>query len=271
MDKASYFRQFEHFQQNREKHFTKKILNALKVQYNQFLQSYQSGSTDALQSITSTPIREVLHELYLDSRHYASLIYSQLPKAQKTQKRRAPMGFNEEFIKIMNDYFQTDILQVCEGITNTTRDIIKEVLQQATEEGRNLNWVVNKLTTESTELTRNRARLIARTETVTASNRGSYLAAAKTGLKMKKEWLSAGDKRVRPDHQAVSGSRIDMEDYFLVGDSKMLLPGARVQENGLPSLAKEVVNCRCVVLYIPVRINGALVNFDYGLWPTSTN
>ena len=216
MDKASYFRQFEHFQQNREKHFTKKILNALKIQYNEFLQSYKSEHTDALQSITSAPIREVLHELYLDSRHYGSLVYSQLPKAPKTQKRRAPMGFNEEFIRMINDYFESEILTVCEGITKTTREIIQEVLKQATEEGRNLNWIENELVKENEDLTRNRARLIARTETVTASNRASYLAAAKTGLKMKKEWLSAGDKRVRPDHQTVSGSRIDMEDFFLV-------------------------------------------------------
>src|SRR6185312_14848589 len=242
MDKASYFRQFEHFQQNREKHFTKKILNALKIQYNEFLQSYKSEHTDALQSITSAPIREVLHELYLDSRHYGSLVYSQLPKAPKTQKRRAPMGFNEEFIRMINDYFESEILNVCEEITKTSREIIKKVLQQATEEGRNLNWIEEKLTKESEDLTRNRARLIARTETVTASNRASYLAAAKTGLKMKKEWLSAHDKRVRPDHQNVSGSRIDMEDYFLVGDSKILLPGARVQENGLPSPASEICN-----------------------------
>jgi hypothetical protein len=95
------------------------------------------------------------------------------------------------------------------------------------------------------------------------------MAAAKTGLMYKKEWLSAGDNRVRPDHQMVNGSRIDMEDYFIVGDTKMLLPGARVQENGLPSPASEICNCRCVVLYIPVRVNGALVNFDYGLWPVA--
>ncbi|HXS57499.1 MAG TPA: phage minor head protein [Hanamia sp.] len=267
MKRQDYYRQFEHFQQNREKHFTKKILNALKIQYSEFLQSFKIGGPDALQSITSAPIRNVLHELYLDSRHYGSLVYSQLPKAPKTQKRRAPMGFNEEFIRMMNDYFESEILTVCEGITKTTREIIQEVLTQATEEGRNLNWIENELTVESEDLTRNRARLIARTETVTASNRASYLAAAKTGLKMKKEWLSAGDKRVRPDHQMVNGSKIDMEDFFTVGDSKLLLPGSRVQENGLSSPASEVCNCRCVVLYIPVRINGVLVNFDYGLWP----
>jgi uncharacterized protein with gpF-like domain len=268
MDKAAYYKQFEKFQQNREKYFTKKIFNALKAQYDEFLQSYRSGSTNALQSISSPPIHVVLKEIYLDSRHYASLVYSQLPKAPKTQKRRAPMGFNEEFIRMINDWFEANVLETVEMITNTTRNMIKEVLQEATEEGRNLNWIENKLV-ESEDLTRNRARLIARTETVTASNRASYMAAAKTGLKYKKEWLSAGDKRVRPDHQMVNGSRVDMEDYFTVGDSKMLLPGARVQENGLPSPASEVCNCRCVVLYIPVRVNGVLINFDYGLWPVA--
>src|SRR6185312_16393856 len=130
MNKASYYRQFEHFQQNREKHFTKKILNALKAQYAQYLQTHD------LMSVTSVPIQIVLKEIYLDSRHYGSLIYSQLPKAPKTQKRRAPMGFNEEFIRMINDYFESEILMVCEGITRTTREIIQAVLEIATEEGR---------------------------------------------------------------------------------------------------------------------------------------
>ena len=90
MDKATYYRQFEHFQQNREKHFAKKILNALKAQTQQFLQ------TQDLMSVTSAPIQIVLKEIYLDSRHYGSLVYSQLPKAKKTQKRRAPGSNNLE-------------------------------------------------------------------------------------------------------------------------------------------------------------------------------
>jgi hypothetical protein len=266
MDKGAYYRQFEKFQQNREKYFTKKILNALNTQIEEFLTAYKSGRND-LMSISSVSMREVLREIYLDSRHYGSLVYSQLPKAPKNQKRRAPMGFNEAFIRMINDWFEANVLETIETITNTTRKLIKEVLQQATEEGRNLNWIERELTSD--DFSKNRARLIARTETVTASNRASYMAAAKTGLMYKKEWLSAGDNRVRPDHQMVNGSRIDMEDYFIVGDTKMLLPGARVQENGLPSPASEICNCRCVVLYIPVRVNGALVNFDYGLWPVA--
>ncbi len=56
-----------------------------------------------------------------------------------------------------------------------------------------------------------------------------------------------------------------MEDYFTVGNSKILIPGARIQQNGLPTPAREIVNCRCVVLYEPQRINGLLIAHDYGI------
>src|ERR1019366_6721580 len=111
------------------------------------------------------------------------------------------------------------------------------------EEGRSINWVVDNLITETQDLTRNRARLIARTETVTAANGAGNFAAKQTGLRYQKEWLATMDSRVRPDHANVNGSRVDMEDYFLVGDSQMSVPGARVQKNGLPTPAGEVCNC----------------------------
>lgn len=269
MDRAAYINQYNKFQQNREKHFAPKIYAALKHQYSQFISAYKSGSKNPLIHITSTSIQIVLKSIYKDSVHYGSLIYSQLPKAPKKVKRRAPIGFNEEFVNMINEYFNSEILNTSEGITDTTREVIQRVLTEATIEGLALNKIVDLLTTESKTINRNRSRLIARTETVTATNRASFFGAAKTGLLYKKEWLSAGDKRVRPDHQMVNGSVIDMDDYFNVGGSMMLLPGARTQKNGLEVPCKEVANCRCQVLYLPQRVNGALVEFDYGLFPIS--
>jgi len=103
-------------------------------------------------------------------------------------------------VDLINRYFESGILKDCKGITDTTRNLIIAVLKTATGEGRSLDWIVNKLTIES-DLTPDRTRLIARTETHTASNYAAFYAAAKTGLLMKKVWLSAGDNRVRPDHQ----------------------------------------------------------------------
>lgn len=268
--RKNYINQFHRFQYNRELAFAPKFFKALRTQYQQFLINYKlhRNTTHALMAINSIPIQAVLKPLYIDAGiNYGSLVYSQLPKVPKKIKRRAPLGFNQEMIDLINSYFEGDILNTSEGITDTTRNLIRVVMQIATEEGRDLDWIEQQLTIESYDLTRNRSRLIARTETVTATNRAAWFAAAKTGLKMNKEWLSASDNRVRPDHIAVNGNTTDFEGFFNVGGSMMLIPGAKVQENGLETPAKEVCNCRCVCLYIPIRENGRLIEWDYGVWP----
>lgn len=271
MDKAAYLRQFHHFQINRELYFAPKFRAALKHQYQQFITAYKRGESkhNALMNISSHGIYTVLKSLYHDSVHYGSLIYSQLPKATSKQKRRAPIGFNQLMIDLINAYFEDSNgwINIAEGITDTTRDLIITVLEIANEEGRGIDWIVTALEEEeNSDLTRNRARLIARTESVTASNQAAYFAAAKTGLMMNKEWLSAEDARVRPAHAVVDGNKVDMEGYFNVGGFEMLVPGARTAKNGLPIPANLVCNCRCVALYQPVRVEGKLIEFNYHVW-----
>lgn len=270
MDKRQYLAQFHKFQYNRELHFAPKFKSALKHQYNQFIHAYRNGQSkhNALMAISSSGIHSLLKQLYLDAGvHYGSLVYSQLPKAPKKIKRRAPIGFNEEMVNLINAYFTDSAgwINIAEGITDTTRELIQVVLEVATEEGRDLTWIVDELSTAE-DLTRNRSRLIARTETLTATNQAGFFAATKTGLLMKKEWLNAHDARVRHAHAIAGGSRVDMEDYFLVDGERLLVPGARVQENGLPTSPGNVCNCRCCAIYEAQRINGRLIEHDYHVW-----
>jgi uncharacterized protein with gpF-like domain len=177
--------------------------------------------------------------------------------------RPGAMGVNKDFLDSRIRYFDSGILKDCKEITDYSRNQIIEVLKAGIQEGRSLNWIVDKLTKDIAGLSPERARLIARTEILTASNQASYFAAAKTGLLMKKRWLSAKDIRVRNSHKMINGICIEMQDYFTVGNSKILIPGARIQQNGLPTPAKEIVNCRCIVLYEPQRVNGRLVEHEY--------
>ncbi len=108
---------------------------------------------------------------------------------------------NQDFIDLQIRYFDSGILKDCKGIDDYSRNQIIQVLKAGI--GRSLNWIVDMLTKEVTGLYPERARLIARTENVTASNYASYVQAAKTGLLMKKRWLSAKDGRVRNSHQII--------------------------------------------------------------------
>lgn len=78
-----------------------------------------------------------------------------------------------------------------------------------------------------------------------AANLGSDLAARATGLPLLKQWMSAEDDRTRPSHSEADGQEVGQDDPFIVGGVSLMYPG----DPSAP--AREVVNCRCVVTYMP--------------------
>ena len=61
----------------------------------------------------------------------------------------------------------------------------------------------------------------------------------------RKTWLTEADDRVRPTHNAVHGTELPINEYFIVGNSHLLFPGDMSQN---PE-DKEIINCRCWVQY----------------------
>lgn len=82
---------------------------------------------------------------------------------------------------------------------------------------------------------------IARTEGHRAREEGNITAMEKgkaLGLKIKKKWLSASDKRVRDDHKSLNGQIREMKEPFEINGMTAMYPG-------MFGVAKEDVNCRC--------------------------
>jgi hypothetical protein len=101
---------------------------------------------------------------------------------------------------------------------------------------------------ESEGIWREKARRIARTETMGALNGGTFQGAVAysqaAGETMHKQWWATSDSRVRPDHWAAHGQTRPLDQPFDVGGWPMQHPG----EAGAP--AGEVVNCRCTLLIL---------------------
>lgn len=250
-EKYQHWLVFHSFQQSREKHFAPAIFRAVRSQYNTFLKSYKQGHRidTALNHISSASIITVLKPLYMDAgRVYGAKVRAYL----NTQKSRAPIGFNERMIALMQAYFNTDILNTSEGITDKTRELIQAVFSRSVELGLGIDDIIKQL--ENTELSRGRARLIARTETVTAANQGGMFAAKDTGLLLNKEWLATYDNRTRHDHARVNGQTVSMDQPFIVGGYEMQQPGDRGGKDGaLKVPGREICNCRCTCLFQPIR------------------
>lgn len=95
----------------------------------------------------------------------------------------------------------------------------------------------------------NRARVVARTETMGAVNAGAFRSAvleaeARGDVAPFKQWLSTDDPRTRPTHRAADMQRTLMTEPFIVGGAKLLFPGDPTGP------ADEVINCRCTLLPI---------------------
>lgn len=244
-EKNDYLFKWNRFQQKYEKYFEKKFVKALKLQVDAFIK------TQDIMSIPSFPIYTTLNQLYKT----VGPAWARVVRMDGIKDGR--MGFNEEIIALMQQYYGIDLLNDAEGITAYTREVIQKVLVKAAAEGWSINEVVRSLKND-TELGLMRARRIARTETVTSANGAAMIYAKKSGYKMEKVWLSIQDKRTRhnkwANHLIMDGVTIDYEDPFLLkseklGDIYMQQPGARTQDNGLAVPASEVVNCRCTVAF----------------------
>ncbi len=240
--KQDYKNKWDRFTKRYERIFTTKFKAALKEQARQ---------QATLGYITSTPIYEVLVELY---KTVGSLwAHSTQVNIKRQQvKARQPMGFNQRIIDLMRDFYGLDLLNEAELITDYTREVIREILSDAALTGASISEIVQVLES-NTEMSSMRARRISRTETITAANTASLINAKELGLPMNKIWLSINDRRTRHSHLNVDNITIGVDDYFNVGGATMQNPGARKQQNGLPVPPAQTVNCRCTLAYIVIE------------------
>lgn len=250
-NRTDYILKWHRFQQRHEAIYTTEFKKALRINIAQWERNQN------VMDVTAEPIYKVLLRLYKTvGPLWAARTGVHI--TAREQKALMPMGFSERIVELMRQYYGLDLLNDAEQITAYTREIIVKVLSDAAQSGSSFDQIV-KLLTSNNELSTMRARRIARTETVTAANSAAYLNAKESGLLMRKEWLAVNDNRTRHSHKDVDGVTVNIDDYFTVGGAKMLTPGARVQENGLPVPPEQVVNCRCTEGFTPVRRNGKLV------------
>lgn len=88
-------------------------------------------------------------------------------------------------------------------------------------------------------VTEPRARNIARTEVISASNAAAHLQAQSAGVDMEKEWIDTHDNRTRLTHRIAGGQRVPLTQPFTVGGFPLMFPGDPAGPPG------EVINCRC--------------------------
>lgn len=127
-------------------------------------------------------------------------------------------------------------------INDTTWQDLRASLTVGLSNGEGVPELMNRVRDVFAMYADYRVERIARTEVVGASNAGGYLAAIQSGQVATKSWLAALDDRTRASHIAAHNQTVDLEADFVVGGVRGPVP------HQIPA-AKEVVNCRCTVIY----------------------
>lgn len=189
--------------------------------------------------LPSAPIKDALEEIYPPiGASAAQFSYNSI------QEQKSLLDFfNAKWLQQMMDYFLLNAGAKIKGITDTTIKRIREVIAQAQEQNLTRREQAKYIqeTLNDPEFNRNRALVIARTESTTAANYGIGLGNESSDYLTEQFWIDTKDKRTRHDH-IIAGLQppIPANQSFLVGGIYMLYPGDPTAP------AEQVVNCRCV-------------------------
>jgi SPP1 gp7 family putative phage head morphogenesis protein len=130
--------------------------------------------------------------------------------------------------------------QRVKDINATTQNALSESLLEGIEAGESTDELVARVDKIFDAAIDTRARIIARTEVLTATNFAAMAALRELGATSKR-WVGILDDRIRDSHEAAHGQIVGIDEKFQVGDSEMEYPGDPTAP------AKEVCNCRCHV------------------------
>lgn len=151
--------------------------------------------------------------------------------------------------------FLFQIQRNAEIIKSMPLDISREMTKFISEEaikGRRSNAILEDLLQMFPDMTRNKARLIARTETSKTSTALTRARAENLGLNWYR-WTTSEDSRVRDSHKIMDGVLVNWNDP----PSPERLDG--LKNPPAPYNAGDIYNCRC--------FPSPIVNLDYIKWP----
>ena len=242
-NRIEYWKAFDRRRQSFETKFTRVIYRAIKEML--------SGLEDATNANElQKPLKtEILQEAYVDlytevGDRFARNTYAGLKRQEYEETKQEPA-----WIERMRKYAIIDASLRIKAIEDTTRKQINKIIVLGLQEGLSIDQIRDRIVGVPGIGPLNgslpvRARRIARTEIISASNLGSLEGAYSTGLEFRKQWLSTPDERTRRDHEDANGQEVDKGAFFVVGGDNLQVPG---DPNGS---AAQTINCRCTQIYV---------------------
>jgi HK97 family phage portal protein len=141
------------------------------------------------------------------------------------------------------DFIQRRANQLAGQVTETTYQAIRDALAAGVDAGEGIDPIAQRIRDVFDEADSSRARLIARTEVISAYNGSTALVGQQlpADTVAGREWIAVQDDRTRADHADADGQVVGVDEPFDVGGEQLDYPG---DPNGSP---ENICNCRCTL------------------------
>ena len=173
-------------------------------------------------------------------------------KNEQKQEEVMVFGRSINFEELVDEYFINREL-VLANISRTLAIRIDRIIQEGRARDLSVAQIARDVQSVLGPAIRSRANLIARTETHNAASFANHryyqTVSDELEITMKKQWVASGDLRTSDFHQEASGTIKDMDEPFEIDGELLNHPG----DSSLGASAKNVVNCRCVLVYADER------------------
>jgi len=241
--------QLDALQRRYERRYEKQIFTALKKQMQPYLDAIKQadGNINRFDLITPAPLADTLLSLYVVAgTAYAEAMYNAIQPPTKATKEVLRAGWRD----FMRLFAVRNLPQTLIQINETSQRIIRNIVLAGLNEGLGALQIATNIQESISLIFRNRAKLIARTEMVIATNNAAMQSAATSDFMYEKKWIPATDTRTRPDHAEMRAKPwIPFNQNFIVGGNDMGQPGDGSQGAG----ADQICNCRCKVVFRIMR------------------
>lgn len=127
------------------------------------------------------------------------------------------------------------------GVNDTTKDALRETLSEGLDAGEDVRQLRQRVNDVFDDAEGYRAEAIARTECASASSWASVESFRDSGVVDGKEWIATPDDRTRPDHSALDGVKVGVDESFRFDG------GGSTDSPGNSGILKEDINERCAV------------------------
>ena len=224
--------------------FSKALKQSIQPILDALNQSESVAFTNSIAAMlyTEVPIATAMQTFYNTAWNKQSRGYVKWLKANLPPEATIGVGFENPIMDAaLKDYFNTIGGQHIKDINDTSLRRVQSAFQTALENNEGFRGAEKRLIKE-VGMSKTRARLIARTESLMVTNAAKYTQSEILPIEMEKTWLHDHPKMPRDWHIALNGKTIDLDKKFNADGTMMRHPGDPA--GGLTNNA----NCKCTML-----------------------